>query len=1589
MPCLLSEWAAWSKCSAKCGGQKERARRVPADQQDCVMGADQGRVSLHETEPCGIAKCVRESCKLSEWGAWSRCSQQCGEGIHTRERTIQAAPAESGCDEALEEVKPCINKPCQKVDCRWAEWDSWSACSCTCGGGSKRRNRIVASPPRHGGLSCEPMDKSQILPCNTQSCKVCIDGMWGMWAEWSKCSATCEPSYRSRHRSVERHPNQCGMPAVGSEDEYEVCGHQPSCATSEDCLLGPWQEWTSCSCKCFGVRERLRVVLKYAKGKGKPCESSSLKMVQPCDPGPGQHVPADCAPDPKTPCKMAEWEEWAECSATCGGGLRKRSRNILQPAAHNGPPCNNPLEHIEGCNMQSCARHCMDCEWGIWSDWGDCTKCGGQRYRHRAIERMPNHCGRKCDKNVAKQVGRCASHCTKTAFCVWSSWEEMGGCSAACGPSTKLLQRSLQMSDTKPVPKVESMGGSGGMCRDARGNIYTGCAIDAREQRECSQELMRLSSIPGVRGAMYDGNTSDPLGKRRCFILVDPHVNVTIAAVRGGWMKRPCFQGKGFGAVASAGDSDGGSRTWNCLKLEGKALLEGDAHMACSGSQVYQSTCNSKPCEDECIPQDCMLGAWSHWSDATCTQLCQRSRTIAKPNSCGGKPCGGELIETKRCWRNCSAKVDCKFADWSFWEPLECVSHTGQRQRERTILENTRNGGKACSGPLRETLPCSGNPMPVVDCVLGEWIKWTECNRPCGNGLSMRSRIIAVPVAGGGVPCRGPLGEMEPCTKGPCKLAVRRDATFSAWGEWTACNADLLRTRSRTIAMEAAGGGHFGRGATQEIKSCNQIINCVVSHWTPWDKCDKTCGGGQQRRQRQVTQNPRLGGKPCPKVLIETRGCDQAPCKAIDCEVSPWSKWGHCSAHCGNGYQVRKRSIEQLAEKGGSGCELQLSELQACEGGTHKMGQEQAETGEKHTFDCPNEDDCDCVWAEWTDWSSCTCDCNGGQKTRNRHIAKAPGPGCKPCAPYPKEQIVPCNTHKCASNQCVDAQWGEWQDWEPCSASCKGGITWRTRRISRQASECGKQVAGLSEQHAACNSNVACVPSQDCVFGHWTAWSGCSQACDGVKRRSRTIDQPGRGNGKYCLGAQRQTYPCSTGQGLLEFSSPALYMHLDSLKVNNLDGKDPRRNKLIRYVSVTKLPGEKTPIDIVVKPHGNYKMGHRDDNGLFGSCGSIGTAQDSTAVVDIHIVEHSMALANNDREVKAKMIMIKLMDISDGMTIKVDGYDQIYHSPESQVTITEQVNSNSKSVTITAQQPSAGMPLDPMSLDPRQEEQSVSVLFKDTGHARIKFTPKVGVQRKKLLWAAKGCFRGDCMVSACGRGEDSVDCVMHSWAEWGTCDAQCGKGQKVRSREVRTMNSHGGRPCHVSLTEMAPCESKPCQLACTPRNCTWAEWGEWSACDKCGGQQKRFRHIKSTAACGGNRCEPGNAEVIAKCPRKCHELSYCVWGEWGKYAECTTTCGSGIKSRVRRLKVVNQPLPRVTGLAGGRLDPRALSERLQVLEGRAEAMESKRSQQLAAAFSAGFLGLVAMLAFARRGTWRSMGHDYAVALTTEPASDGE
>eukprot|EP00438_Fugacium_kawagutii_P027745 Skav224798 [mRNA] locus=scaffold764:598056:601563:- [translate_table: standard] len=93
----------------------------------------------------------------------------------------------------------------------------------------------------------------------------------------------------------------------------------------------------------------------------------------------------------------------------------------------------------------------------------------------------------------------------------------------------------------------------------------------------------------------------------------------------------------------------------------------------------------------------------------------------------------------------------------------------------------------------------------------------------------------------------------------------------------------------------------------------------------------------------------------------------------------------------------------------------------------------------------------------------------------------------------------------------------------------------------------------------------------------------------------------------------------------------------------------------------------------------------------------------------------------------------------------------------------------------------------------------------------------------------------------------------------------------------------------------------------------------WGACDKCGGQRKRFRRVTVQADCGGQICERAFAEEISNCSRVCHTPTYCGWASWRNWGECTVSCGeSGIRHRVRFLEAHSSPIPGVAISKDGR-----------------------------------------------------------------------
>jgi len=72
---------------------------------------------------------------------------------------------------------------------------------------------------------------------------------------------------------------------------------------------------------------------------------------------------------------------------------------------------------------------------------------------------------------------------------------------------------------------------------------------------------------------------------------------------------------------------------------------------------------------------------------------------------------------------------------------------------------------------------------------------------------------------------------------------------------------------------------------------------------------------------------------------------------------------------------------------------------------------------------------------------------------------------------------------------------------------------------------------GVSQEVGSCNVDTPCSPSVDCAFTEWETWSGCTFACDGVKRRGRGIKVFRKGDGKACEGATKETWPCNPGAG--------------------------------------------------------------------------------------------------------------------------------------------------------------------------------------------------------------------------------------------------------------------------------------------------------------------------------------------------------------------------------------------------------------------------------------------------------------------------
>jgi hypothetical protein len=202
------------------------------------------------------------------------------------------------------------------------------------------------------------------------------------------------------------------------------------------------------------------------------------------------------------------------------------------------------------------------------------------------------------------------------------------------------------------------------------------------------------------------------------------------------------------------------------------------------------------------------------------------------------------------------------------------------------------------------------------------------------------------------------------------------------------CSGNYINFETELCALKKI------RGELYKMKGSGHSAffqDCAVSKWEP-EECSKACAGGEQKLIRSVLTHPNGGAKCLP--LKALRSCNNQPCP-VDCKMEAWSGWSKCSADCGGGVTQRLREVKLAMRYGGEPCG-ETSETKAC-----------------NTQACEK----DCELSDWTLWSACSKDCDGGTRKRQKFVKEvAKGEGkCPDQWSLKRLQYQPCNMKRCVT----------------------------------------------------------------------------------------------------------------------------------------------------------------------------------------------------------------------------------------------------------------------------------------------------------------------------------------------------------------------------------------------------------------------------------------------------------------------------------------------------------------------------------------------------------------------------------------------
>uniref|UniRef100_A0A8C4GHB8 Semaphorin-5A n=1 Tax=Dicentrarchus labrax TaxID=13489 RepID=A0A8C4GHB8_DICLA len=368
-------WAPWQPCNNDDG--VDGVSSCLCRSRSCDSPAPRCGGKNCEGPTIEVSNCSRNG-GWTPWSSWGQCSTTCGTGFELRQRSCNnPSPRHGGrvCVGPSRDERFCNEGVSCPQPIFWSPWGSWTKCSTECGGGVHSRVRTCEN-----GNSC-PGCALEYKACNLEACpEVKRNTPWTPWMPVNVTQGGARQEQRMRYMCrahlSDPHELQIGRRKV----ETRFCPNDGTAACETDTLVeellktpvvrvagagwSSWETWSSCSQSCAkGYRTRRRTCAG-PEGKSAPvaCRGSPVEY-QDCN---VQACPVNGA--------WSCWSSWSQCSVGCGGGHYQRTRSCNSPAPANGGAICLGLHTEEAlCNTHTC-----DGGWMAWSLWSACDDSGLQ-----------------------------------------------------------------------------------------------------------------------------------------------------------------------------------------------------------------------------------------------------------------------------------------------------------------------------------------------------------------------------------------------------------------------------------------------------------------------------------------------------------------------------------------------------------------------------------------------------------------------------------------------------------------------------------------------------------------------------------------------------------------------------------------------------------------------------------------------------------------------------------------------------------------------------------------------------------------------------------------------------------------------------------------------------------------------------------------------------------------------------------------------------------------------------------------------------------------------------------------------------------